>query len=233
MPRRNAVALPERIMAAQTCPRQSVLRVAPALRGRRGARALLAGAATRALAALVLLALVLVARSTDAEEVAVPVGLQAELVAKVAAYDKSFAARAGDRVHVLLVTRSGDSDSVRTAAHMESALRDVKEIGGLPHDESTVSYPGAKALADTVKSRRIAIVYVTPGLGGEAEAIRDALAGVSVLSVGAVAEYVPKGIVLGFDVVSGKPKLVVNLAQAKRQDVQFKAEVLKLMRVIE
>ncbi len=187
----------------------------------------------RALARLILLATVLVAWPTFAEEVGVPIGLQAELVAKVAAYDKNFVARAGDRVHVLLVTRIGDSESVRTAAHMESALRDVKEIGGLPHDEVTVGFAGPKALAEAVRARHVAIVYLTPGLGTEVEAIRDALAGVSVLSVGAISDFVPKGAVLGFDVVSGKPKLVVNLTQAKKQDVAFKAEVLKLMRVIE
>jgi len=187
----------------------------------------------RALARLILLATLLVAWPTFAEEVAVPIGLQAELVAKVAAYDRNFAARAGERVQVLLVTRAGDGESVRTAAHMESALKDMKEIGGLPHEETTVAYGGAKALADAVKARKVAIVYLTPGLGTELEAIRDALAGVSVLSVGAIADFVPKGAVLGFDLVSGRPKLVVNLTQAKKQDVAFKAEVLKLMRVIE
>jgi hypothetical protein len=187
----------------------------------------------RAHAWLILLAVVLVAVATDAEEVGVPVGLQAELLAKVAAYDKNFAARAGDRVHVLLITRPNDPESVRTAAHMESALRDVKDIGGLPHDEVTFGFPGAKALVDQIKARHAAIVYVTPGLGSEIEGMRDALVGVSVLTVGAVADYVPKGTVLGFDVVSGKPKLVVNLGQARKQGVAFKAEVLKLMRVIE
>jgi hypothetical protein len=65
------------------------------------------------------------------------------------------------------------------------------------------------------------------------EGIRDALSGISVLSVGAVADYALRGAVLGFDLVSGKPKIVCNLTQAKKQDVAFKAEVLKLMRVIE
>jgi hypothetical protein len=188
----------------------------------------------RALARLMLLLVVIVAApSSAAEEVAVPVGLQAELLAKVAAYDKNFASRAGDRAHVLILTRPGDAESVRTAAHMEAALQGIKDIGGVPHDEATIPYAGAKALADAIKARHVAIVYVAPALGGEIDAIKDALAGVSVLTVAAVADYVPRGIVLGFDVVSGKPKLVVNLGQAKKQDVVFKAEVLKLMRVIE
>jgi hypothetical protein len=180
---------------------------------------------------LLLVAIALPSRA--AEEVLVPVGLQAELVAKVARYDKNFAARAGDRAHVLILTRPGDAESVRTAAHMETALRGINDIGGLPHDETTIAYPGAKSLADTIRLRHYAIVYVGPALGGEIDAIRDALSGVSVLTVAATFEYVPRGVVLGFDVVSGKPKLVVNLAQAKRQEVVFKAEVLKLMRVIE
>jgi hypothetical protein len=44
---------------------------------------------------------------------------------------------------------------------------------------------------------------------------------------------VPAGIVLGFDVVSGRPKLLVNLTQAKRQNVSLRAEALKLMKVYE
>jgi hypothetical protein len=187
----------------------------------------------RALARLILLATMLVAWPTFAEEVSVPIGLQAELVAKVVSYDRNFAARAGERAHVLLVTRSGDAESVRTAAHMESALRDIKELGGLPHDEATVAYGGAKVLVEAVRARRIAVVYLTPGLGGEVSQIAEALAGTSVLTVGATSDFVPRGAVLGFDVVSGRPKLVVNLTQAKKQDVAFKAEVLKLMRVIE
>ena len=46
-------------------------------------------------------------------------------------------------------------------------------------------------------------------------------------------DYVPGGIVLGFDVVSGRPKLLVHLTQAKRQNVALRAEALKLMRVFE
>ena len=39
--------------------------------------------------------------------------------------------------------------------------------------------------------------------------------------------------VLGFDLVSGKSKLLCHLGQAKKQHVAFKAEVLKLMKVYE
>ena len=174
-----------------------------------------------------------VSRPVAAEDVAVPVGLQAELIAKVASYDKSFAARAGDRAQIAILAKSGSADSSRTAAHMQSALGALPLVGGLAHDEHMVTYAGGAALAAYVKAKRIAIVYVTPGFAEDAGDIGTSLDGVDVLSVAAVPEYVPKGLVLGFDLVSGKPKLLVNLTQAKKQNVVFKAEVLKMMKVYE
>lgn len=180
-----------------------------------------------------LAALIFSSDAAYAQEVAVPVNLQAELVAKVAAYDKNLPARAGDKVHVLIVVNPKDDGANRFAKSMESALGGVDRIGGLPHDETTTPYKDAKSLAETCKTKKIAIVYIAPGLSDEVAQIKTALDGVSVLSVAAVASEVPKGIVLGFDLVSGKPKIVVHLGQAKRQDVAFRAELLKLAKVHE
>jgi hypothetical protein len=185
-------------------------------------------------ALLGLVALVaVVARDARAEDVLVPESLQAELVAKMAAYDRSFAARAGDRAHVLIFDKPDDANSARSAAHLEAAFHALGDVGGLPHDETIVEWPGAGALAQVVRARHAAIVYFTPGFAQDIGAIRTSLDGVDVLSVTAVGDYVPLGIVLGFDLVSGKPKLLVNLGQARKQHVAFMAEVLKMARVYE
>jgi hypothetical protein len=168
-----------------------------------------------------------------AELVAVPIELQAELLAKVAAYDRNMTARAGDRVQVLLLTNQGDAESARFAARMQLALSSIAQIGGLPHDERIAPFTSAADLAQQCRTRHIAIVILAPGLGDHVTAIRDALNGVDVLSVASVPDYVQQGVVLGFDVVSGKPKLLVHLTQARRQHVELRAEVLKLMRVFE
>ena len=176
---------------------------------------------------------VLLSSRTSLGEEAVPVALQAELVAKVASYDRNLAARAGDRVHVLIIVNPKNDASSSFAKHMVDALGGVDKIGGLPHDETTAPFTGAQALADACKTKRIAIVYLAPGLGDEVPGIRAALEGVNVLSVTADPGGVAKGIVLGFDLVSGKPKILVHLGQSKRQEVAFKAELLKLARVFE
>jgi hypothetical protein len=132
---------------------------------------------------------------------------------------------------VLIAARPGSARSNLSAAVMKSELAKVERIGGLPHREVVLHFESPAALAARVRSDRAAIVYLTPGLEEHTPELRKALTGVDVLSVAAVAAAVPAGIVLGFELVSGKPKILHNLTQAKLQNVNFKADVLKLMKV--
>jgi hypothetical protein len=168
-----------------------------------------------------------------AQAVAVPIRLQAELLAKVAPYDRGFAGRARGRVLVLIVTKPGNSESERVAEQIKAELRILQNVGGLPHAEEIVAYSSPQAIAELCKNRLPAILYLSVGLAEPMEAIAGALSGLSVLSVAATAAYVPRRAVLGFDVESGKPKLVVHLAQARLQQVAFKPEFLALARVIQ
>ena len=179
------------------------------------------------------LCLVLIANVISAEEPAVPVGLQAELTAKIAGYDRNYAPRAGSRAKVFIVSRPGDAESTKVANQARAAFGGLQEIGGIGHDEIAVSFASAKALADEVGKQKPALVYLSTGLSSDVAAIADALNGRDVVTVAALAGDVAKGAVLGFDLVSGKPKLLVHLTQAKKQNAAFKAEALKLMKVFE
>lgn len=164
----------------------------------------------------------------------VPVPLQMKLLAKVAGYDKNLVARAGGRVVLAIVTRDGDTDSERVAALARSSLSEVKDIGGVPLEVVTETWSSPAVLKKAIATRRLAIVYFTPGLQpADVEGVARALDGTDVLTATAIPTQVPRGVVLGFDLVSGKPKLVVHLAQAKKQRVALPADVLKLAQVIE
>lgn len=167
------------------------------------------------------------------QDVEVPVRLQVELLSKVVAYDRGFSARAGERTLVLVVVKSGDAESERVGERMLAELRVLSEMGGRPHTQELARYSSARALAELVRARSPAVVYVSAGLLDQIEPIARALDGISVLSVGVSASYVPRRAVLGFDVESGKPKLCVHLGQARRQHVAFRPELLKLARVIQ
>jgi uncharacterized protein DUF4154 len=168
-----------------------------------------------------------------AEEARVPPRLQAELLAKVAAYDGRFAARARNGALVLVVVAPGAAESERFGDQIRAELGKQPRMGGVEHMEDIVRYSSAGELARVCRERRPAIVYLGPGLSAQAALIAEALVGLDVLSVSAVPGDVTRGIVLGFEVVSGKPKLLVHLPRARLQNVAFKPELLRLARVIQ
>ena len=63
-------------------------------------------------------------------------------------------------------------------------------------------------------------------------AIADALAGLTILSIGAGPNDANLGVVVEFQIHSGRTQLLVNLKQALRQNVQMRAELLKIAKVI-
>ena len=166
-----------------------------------------------------------------AEAGPLPADAAAKLLVKVARYDKNFVRRAGDRVHVILVVRSGDRASATVAAEMQAALTAFPAIDGVPHDETIYLYDSAAGLAATCRAKRASIVFISTGFRSDVADIRYALDGIDVLSVAADPDDVARGVVLGFDLVAGKPKLLVHLGQARRQNVAFMADLLKLAKV--
>ena len=50
---------------------------------------------------------------------------------------------------------------------------------------------------------------------------------------GALTRFIEDGVVLSFELVSGKPKLLVHLKRAHDQSVELSSQVLKIVRVIE
>jgi hypothetical protein len=169
--------------------------------------------------------------SAAAEDVVVPVAVQAVLLSRVAAYDRAFKERAGDRARVLIVTKTGSPDSQRVAKAMASELFG-KTIAGLPVEASVFPLVDPRALASACRAQRIAIVYLAPGLASEVAAVGKALEGIDVLTVAAVPSFVGQGAVLGFDLASGKPQMLVHLAQATAQNVKLSPDVLRLMKVL-
>ncbi|MBL8608451.1 MAG: DUF4154 domain-containing protein [Myxococcales bacterium] len=167
-----------------------------------------------------------------AEDAAVPPTMQAQLLAKVAGYDRNLPARAQGTVRVLVVVKRDDAPSARAAAQVTATLKELPTIAALPHVEETLTYTSAADLAGACRNKRASIVYLTPSLAGESAAIGAALRGGDVLSFAAAAES-SRSAVVGFDLVSGRPQLVVNVTQARHQNVALKPELLKLAKVIE
>jgi hypothetical protein len=162
-----------------------------------------------------------------------PTQLQAQLVARLGTFDRNFASRAAPVAQVLVVHRAGDADSSFEAAGLAKALGELHDIGGVPAKVEEAEFSDAASLAARCRTRKIALVYFAVGLESDMPRVAGALAGVDVLTVGTSARHAESGAVVGFGLEESRPKIVLNLKQARAQNVNFKAELLKLARIVE
>jgi hypothetical protein len=186
----------------------------------------------RASAVLSLMLCMLMCRALYADS-GVPLSLQARLLSRLCGYDRNFKARTGPVVNVLVMHRKGDPDSAFEGAALVKAIAEVRDIGGLPFKVDQATFSDAESLAKRCRADKIAIVYLTVGMDADTPRIASALANMGLLTVGSSARHAENGAVVGFGVEEARPKLVINLKQAASQNVQFKAEVLALARLID
>ena len=183
------------------------------------------------LALVVMLPVILLGiRLAAAEDIVVPLRTQAQLIVKLAEYDRNLVARPGPRV--VLIVRSKTTASSRTAEGIASELGSYDNIAGVAHVEKVIDFVSAGDLKKRVHSESAQIVYFCPDFEAQIASIADELTGLTVLSVGAAPSHPGLGSVVGFDIHSGRTQLLVNLKQAQRQNVQLHSEFLKIVKVI-
>jgi hypothetical protein len=169
-------------------------------------------------------------RRASAADVSVPIRIQSELIGKIAAFDRSFRARSGQTARIIVTHKEGDS--ARVGHQIATALEDMRDIAGLPKTVEALAWTSPAALASTIRARPTALVYLSLDFGAEAPAIASALSGTDILTVGATGAIAERGACVGFELEEGKPKIYVNLRVAKAQNVDFRAELLRLVKLV-
>jgi hypothetical protein len=122
---------------------------------------------------------------------------------------------------------------MRAAAELRAAFARITGSGGRTIDAQIIQWASADALVEEIGRRKLAIVYLTPGLSSELGAVVGALTHRRVLTIAAVDSYVVGGAILGYELSSGHPRMILNLRQARNQDVVLRAALMKLVRIIE
>lgn len=177
-------------------------------------------------------AAVLCAADALAADPEVPLRLQVSLLDRVIPFDRNFAVRVHDKLSVVVVVDTSSTDSTRIGAELLRELAALETLGNYPFAVSRVAFAGGQELKDECKRLRAGVVYVTPGMREAVVRLATALQGLRVLTVGAVPEQVTEGLVLGSAQRSGRPRVLVNLSQAKLQEIDFRADFLRMAEVI-
>jgi hypothetical protein len=173
----------------------------------------------------------LTAESARADELSVPISLQVNLLDRVVRFERSYASR-GDAPALVVVVTVDEAASVRAAALASAAIGQIASLGARRASVVTQTFSSPAALRSA--SREAAIVYLMPGFSrADVQAIAAAFADSKVLTVGASNADADNGAALGFELEGSKPRIIVNLRQARAQRLDFSAQFLRLARVIQ
>jgi hypothetical protein len=184
-------------------------------------------------AAILFLALFTLVCADSSADGGVPLALQVRLLARLGTYDRNFRSRAGAVANVLVVYRKGDADSAFERNNLTGALAELHDIGGVPLHVDEAEFTDPEALAKRCRKERIAVLYLTVGLEADMPRLTAALANSDILTVGTTARHAENGAVVSFALEEARPKLIINLPRARAQNVDFRAELLALARLIQ
>jgi hypothetical protein len=165
------------------------------------------------------------------DEGGVPASVQAQILTRILPFDRNFASRAGHSVLVELVQIDGDPDSTSAILRIARALSDIGKVADRPMIERTVAFQSAGELVKGARADGAQVLYLSPGLAPLVSAIAVALADSGILTFAGDEDFVRLGAVLGVAIDAGKPRISINLNQAKAQNIDFPASVLRLAKV--
>lgn len=175
------------------------------------------------LAALLLLLAAAAAPALAQQQV--PAELQATIVARVIAYDRSFRAGEGrPRVGVLFKASDKSADS---APELVDAFEAVGSLSAVSR-----RYKDLADLSGWMSSQKIRILYVAPGLAEEVEAVRDLARQRKTVTVTPVRAFVERGLAIGIVPRGGRAGILVNREAAVAAGMDLDPKLLGLAEVL-
>lgn len=155
--------------------------------------------------------------SKAADEMPVPLELQAALFKKIFGFDKQL--KDAEEITVLIAYSTDE-----TPVDLMTTLREEFE-----KVEINVNPVKTSKLVTEIGNGQV--VYVMPGV--DADVVNEITTDNSVLSISGLPELVETGKVsVAVGVESGKPKIMVNMTQTEAEGHEFSAQILKLAKVI-
>jgi hypothetical protein len=159
--------------------------------------------------------------------------VMAAILLRALAYDRQFKARVGDAVTVGVVFLPSDAGSQAAKGEIVSALNAwaTRKLDGLPIGVVALPFVDVVGLGAAVR-QGIDFLFVTRGLGAKLEDIQKVSRAARIPTLAYERDFVERGLAVAVIVVSGKPKLVINLAGSRSEGMDMPATVLQLAEVI-
>lgn len=168
-------------------------------------------------------------------DAALPAKAQANVLARVLAYDSKLKARAGDAVVVGIVYAPASNASTAEADEMFTAFKGLEKfvLLGLPLRVEKIAYTDGNTLKAAIKERGIDALFVCTALDADITPITTVTRDLDVISMTAARRYVSAGVAIGSVVVENKPSILFNRKASDQEGSQFTSQFLGLTTAVD
>lgn len=169
-----------------------------------------------------------------AQEVEVPVQVQAPLLLKILAFERNLPSRAGATIDLGILYQERNRSSSDAAQQLTDALAHLPDatVAGLPLKAVPIVWTDGLDLEATLRNAGVDVLFVCPLRAAAIEDVAAATQKLKIRSFGSVASDVGKGLSVGLATRKEKPLIVVNLPAAKAEGSDFESSLLKLAKVL-
>ncbi|HWO57262.1 MAG TPA: YfiR family protein [bacterium] len=179
--------------------------------------------------------LVLTAQIAQPQDMPLPAEVQLPLLLKILSADRRLQDRAGDELVIGVLYQPRYRASVTA---MEAILEQAAKLIVPPRPGQTtrlvpVPLNGKPDWDSLLSALDLDVCYLTPFRALGLEQLLRATRARGVVTCTGVLEYIEAGVSIGLDVSGGRPQIVINMAGARAEGIEFSSQLLKLARIVD
>lgn len=186
------------------------------------------------LAVVIALVLAIPVRPASAQEMPVPIDVQAPLLLKVLKYEKTLAERAGDEVVIGILFQERFRDSLNARAGFIDAIDQagLSKLLKRPTRHIDIELAGTAELGAIFEREGVDILYVAPLRAASLGSVVEAADAHQALTLSGVPDYVENGVMVGITERRSRPSILLNLDSASGAGIIFSSEILKVAQIV-
>jgi hypothetical protein len=169
-----------------------------------------------------------------AQDMPVPVGLQAQIFIKVLLFDRTYERRTEGGLVVAVLYQEGFRRSLLAREEFVAAAADWVDQSSRTVSFRSVSIDvnHAAVLSESLAAAGADILYVAPLRSYDVGQIARTACDMGLPAYTGVPEYLSSGLAVSLDLQDNKPRILINLKAAKEMGAEFSSQILSLARII-
>lgn len=169
-----------------------------------------------------------------AQDITVPIDVQAELFIKVCSFDRALKSQTRKEIVIGVLYQKHYVRSLNTKERFIASVNGMSqaEINGTPVrcvgiDAESMGWP------EKAKAEKLDLLYVCPLRAFNIENIVQYSRNDEVCTLTGVPEFVYHGITIGLDIIGERPQILINIISSKLERRNFSSRLLNLAKIIE